>query len=249
MDKIRDLMLKAGCKPELVDQIVESLNTYKSTLQEQFEADFTAKVEQAKKVCIEETEAHKRELSRRLQVFLETKSAAIDAHLQRQSALNESAAVSKLRNLKSLLEGVQVEQNAAALNGQVTPAVVENAKRKIQQLTEERNQAVAVANKKNSIAEKVLKHNRELTTENARLKSQLNGARQPVAEGRGAPRGAQRIDGSRQATRPTTSRPTIVENQERRPAAQNQQGQTRPAASKGGFGVVDIAGSMDEDLI
>lgn len=245
--KILDLMAKAGCKPELVQAIGESLVAYRTTIQEQYEADFTAKVEQAKKVCIEETEAHKRELSRRLQVFLETKSAAIDAHLQRQSAMNESAAASKLRNLKALLEGVQVEQNATATNGQVTPAVVENAKRKIQQLTEERNQAIAISNKKNAIAEKVLQHNRELTTENARLKSQLGGNRRPVAEGRGA-KPNQRIDGSRNGARPTTSRPTIVENQDRRPATQPQPGNTRPA-SKGGFGVTDIAGSMDEDLI
>lgn len=249
--KILDLLTKAGCKPELVTAIGESLDQYKTTIREQFEADYSAKVEQAKKVCIEETEAHKRELSRRLQVFLETKGAAIDAHLQRQSALNESEAVTKLKNLRALLEGVQVEQNGAGQNGQL-PAVIEKAKRTIQQLTEERDQAVALANKKNAIAEKVLSRNRELVTENARLKSQGGSVAKPaVTEGRGAPRGAapQRIDGTRRAAQPATSRPTLVENQDRRPAAQPTPGATRQQGSKGGFGIADIAWVMDEDLI
>ncbi len=246
--KILDLLTKAGCKPELVATIGESLGQYKTAIREQYEADFTAKVEQAKKVCIEETEAHKRELSRRLQVFLETKSAAIDAHLQRQSAMNESEAVTKLRNLKNVLEGVQVESNGASQNGQL-PAVIEKAKQKIRQLTEERDQAVALANKRNALAEKVLGRNRVLVAENANLKSQGNGAKQPVTEGRGAPRGQQRIDGNRRAAQPVTSRPTIVENQDRRPTTQQAAGQTRQQGGRTGFGVNDIASQMDDDLI
>lgn len=245
--KILDLLTKAGCKPELVTQIGESMEQYKVVIREQYEADYTAKVEQAKKVCIEETEAHKRELARRLQVFLETKGAAIDAHLQRQAAMNESEAVTKLKGVKSLLEGVAVEQNGASQNGQL-PAVIEKAKQKIQQLTEERDQAVALANKRTAIAEKVLANNRLLMTENAKLKSQGNGGKRPVAEGRGAPRGTQRLDATRRAVQPVTSRPTIVENQDRRPAAQPATGQTRQTG-KSGFGVVDIASHMDEDLI
>lgn len=247
MKKILALLEKAGCKPELVATIGESLEAYKATVKEQFEADYTAKVDQAKKVCIEETEAHKRELARRLQVFLETKNAAIDAHLQRQAALNESEAVTKLKNLRALLEGVQVEPNGASQNGQVS-AAIEKYKQKIRQLTEERDQATALVNKKNAIAETVLARNRALMTENAQLKSQGNGGKQAVTEGRVATRG-QRIDGTRKAAQAVTSRPTIVENQDRRPPAQAVPGQTRQTGSKSGFGVNDIASVMDEDLV
>lgn len=249
--KILDLLTKAGCKSELVASIGESLDLYKTTIREQFEADFTAKVEQAKKVCIEETESHKRELSRRLQIFLETKSAAIDAHLQRQSALNESEATTKLKSVKSLLEGVTVEQNVSSQNGQL-PAAIEKFKQKIQQLTEEREHAIALANKKNAIAEKVLTRNRELMAESAKLKARGGSvAKTSMAEGRGAPRAAatQRIDGTRRAVQPATSRPTLVENQDRRPATQPSSGATRQQGGKSGFGVVDIASIMDDDLI
>lgn len=248
MKKILDLLAKAGCKTELVTAIGESLEQYKTTIKEQFEADYSAKVEQAKKVCIEETEAHKRELARRVQIFLETKSAAIDANLQRQSAMNESVAVTKLKTVKSLLEGITVEQNGVSQNGQV-PAVIEKAKQQIRQLTEERDTAVSLLNKKNAIAEKVLGRNRELVTENARLKAQGNGKVKPaVNEGRGAPRG-QRIDSTRRANPPVTSRPTIVENQDRRPVAAPQAGRTQQVGGKNGFGIADIAGVMDDDLI
>ena len=79
MNKIKGLLEKAGCNPELVGGICEALDSYKSDLREQFEADYKHRVEQAKKVCIDETESHKRELAKRVQIFCETKAAAIEA--------------------------------------------------------------------------------------------------------------------------------------------------------------------------
>lgn len=244
--KILDLLQKSGVKPELTASIGEALEQYKAAIREQFEADYTSKVDAAKKVCIEETEAHKRELARRMQVWCETKSAAIDAALQRQAALNESEAVTKLKTVRSLLEGVTLDTNGTGQNGQLS-AVIEKAKRTIQQLTEERDQAVELVNKKNAIAEKALARNRLLTVENNQLKARGNGGR-PVNENRQTP-GSARIDGTRRAVAPVTSRPTIVENQDRRSAAPAPQGQTRGQGSRSGFGVNDIATQMEEDLI
>lgn len=240
--KILELLTKAGCKPELVKAIGESLANYKTTIREQFEADYTAKVEQAKKLCIEETESHKREIARRLQIYLETKDAAITGHLERQAALRESEAVSKLRSVQSLLMGVQVEANGATTNGSAT-AIAEKANKTIKQLTEEKAQTVALLNKRNAIAEKVLKHNRDLTLENRRLKATLSGQR-PVTEGQGP---TTRIDSTRRAAQPVTSRPTLLENQDRRPAAPQPTG--RVTGTGKGTGVHKIAEEMDEDLV
>ena len=246
MKKVLDLLTKAGCKVELVDAIGEALEEYKRSINEQFEADYSAKVEEAKKICIEETDAHKRELARRLQIFLETKDAAISATLIRQSALSESEAMTKLRDVKSLIEGIEV--NGHSNNGQTT-AVVETAKRKIQQLAEERDQAIATANRQNTIAEKVLKRNRQLVSENAKLKALQNGnGETTVVESRvhGQP---QRIDGGRRTQQPTTTRSTIVENQTLRSPAKPAQNNTKVEGTRGGFGVNDIAATMDEDLV
>lgn len=247
MQKIVDLLQKSGVKPELVTAISEALLEYKSTIQEQFQADYNAKITEAKRLCVEESENHKRELARRVQVFLETKSAAIDAHLIRQSAFNESEAMSKLRNIKSLTEGIEV--NGSSDNGK-TQAAVESAQLKIKQLTEERDHAVEQANRQTELADKVLKRNRTLTTENRQLKTGTqNSGRQPttVTEGR-TQNGTRRIDGSRSAQQSVTTRPTLVESQTRQQPKPNEN-PVRSVGQRGNFGIDDIAATMDEEVV
>ncbi len=247
MNKIKTLLEKAGCNPELVGGIVEALENYKSSLRSQYDAEYKDRVEKAKKVCIDETESHKRELARRVQIFCETKAAAIEAQIAKQSALRESEATTRLKGIVNLLEGI--EPNGAP-NGQST-AVLENARRKLQQVNEDKLRAVENANRQTAIAEKVLKQNRQLATENAKLKKSLQEAtvvtesRAPIA----APQ-ARRIDTQRTAAAPTTPRPTILENQDRRPPVKKESN-VRSSAPTGrlGFGVTDIAAHMDEDLI
>ena len=242
MDKIKALLEKAGCNPEVVDSICEALDNYKTTLRESFDSEYQNRVEQAKKVCIEETEAHKRELARRLQIFCETKSAAIEAQLAKQSALSESEAVTKLKNIQSLLEGI--EPNGVP-NGKAT-AALNKARFQIQQVNEEKQKAVTVANRQTAIAEKALKENRRLATENTNLKRELTGV---VSESRQVRTSTRRIDGNRSATsKPVSTRQTLLENQDRRPAVRNDSS-LRTAPAKNGFSVADIAAGIDEDLI
>lgn len=246
MEKIKQLLQKAGVSEELAAKICESLETYKSTLREQFEKEFSGKVEQAKQVCVEETEAHKRELARRLQIFCEAKEQAIEAQLAKQSALSESEAVAKLRSITEMLSGLA---NGTA-NGQST-AVVEKAKKQIRMATEEKNRAVETANRQTAIAEKALKENRRLATEMARLQKMMSG--QTVTEGRQPKKGkkSRRIDQGRSKRRPTTSRPTILENQDPRPAPGrgNQPMTKTEGGDSNGFTVDGIAKRMSEDLV
>lgn len=241
MDKIKNLLVKAGCKPELVDKITESMNQFKETIREQFEAEYSAKIDEAKKVCIEETEAHKRDLSRRLAIFCETKSAAIEAQLTKKSALNESGAESRLQNIKDLLEGIEP---SGSQNANVT-AALKKAKRQIQIANEEKKRAVEAANRKVAISEKVMKQNRALTTENTKLKKKLQGS-QTVSESRKRKSG--RIDGERKrGQEPTSTRHTLLENQDRRPAKPKSQPSVTGTST--GFGIGDIASTMDDDLV
>lgn len=230
--KIKDLLVKAGCNQELTDSICEALEEYKATIREQYDHDYKNRVEQAKKVCLEETEAHKRELARRVQIFCETKAAAIEAQLAKQSALSESDASTRLRNIMSLLEGI--EPNGQP-NGQAT-AALEKAKLKMRQVNEERTRAVETANRQMAISEKALKENRRLAAENAELKRKLSSTptRQPNRS---------RIDESRSQGKPVTTRQTLLENQDRRQPKQN----TKPIKNR--FSITDIAESIDEDLI
>ena len=243
MDKIKSLLQKAGVSEELATQICESLNVYRSTLREEFEKEYTAKVQKAKQVCLEETEAHKLELARRLQIFCEAKGTAIEAQLAKQSAFSESEALAKLRTVRSLVEGIQLDSNH---NGQST-AVVEKARKQIHEANGEKSKALAVANRQTAIAEKALKENRRLTTELARLK-QLSEGRRPAAP---ANRQSQRIDESRsRRATPTTTRQTLLEAQDPHPAPGRQTPQTVGAgAGSPGYSVNDIASTMETDLI
>lgn len=246
MDKIKALLEKAGVSPELSGKICESLDSYKTTLREQFDKEYAAKVEQAKQVCIEETEAHKRELARRVQIFCETKGAAIEAQLAKQSALNESEALTKLNQISALLEGLEPNGQPS---GDVT-AVVEKLKRQAQVATEEKNRAIELANKKQAIAEKALKRNRELATALQSVQEQrTGGSKQTVSEGKSQKRQSRRIDESRKGGRARSTRATLKESQDRRPPAKSNESNVTGTGTGNGFSIDNIAASIDEDLV
>jgi hypothetical protein len=243
MKKIKALLEKAGVNPEVAGKICESMDTFKNSLREQYEREYAAKVEQAKNVCIEETEAHKRELARRVQIFCETKSAAIEAQLAKQSALNESAAVTKLNNIAGLLQGF--EPNSKPI-GQVT-AVVEKLKKKAQVATEERKKAVALANRKTAIAERALAKNRELTAKVNILEQRASDGRQTVTESRRTNGSSdRRIDQSRGGGRPRSTRATLIESQDRQPPVSSRGPQITNAGSRNAYSIDTIAESIDE---
>ncbi len=235
MDKIKKLLEQAKVSPELAQKITESLAKYKETLREQFDKEYAAKVEQVKKVCIDETENHKRELARRVQIFCETKGTAIEAHIAKQAAISESDALSKLKTVKAMLTGIALNEGP---NGQTT-AGLGQLKKRLQLATESKTKALEVANKQTAIAESVLKKNRELATENSKLKKQLTTISESKQSG-------QKLDQRKRPAKPRSTRPTIVENQDRRPPAKPK---PQPAHAGTGFGINDIAGTMDEDLV
>jgi hypothetical protein len=245
MEKIKALLEKAGVKPELAAKICESLDKYKTTLREQFDNEYAAKVEQAKRVCIEETEAHKRDLARRVQIFCETRGTAIEAQLAKQSALNESEALTKLNQISALLEGLEPNGKPS---GEVT-AVVEKLKRRAQVATEEKNRAIELANRKTAIAEKALKRNRELVTALQTVKEQAGSPRQAVAEGKSRSTQPRRIDTSRQGGQARSTRATLTESQDRRPPAKRSQPHVTNTGNGNVYTVESIAESLDEDLV
>ena len=239
MDKIRELLEQAGVSSELSEKICESLVSYKDSIREQFQRDYAVKIEQAKRVCTEETEAHNRELARRLQIFCETKSSAIEAQIAKQSALNESAAVSRLNQISAMLNGIEHNGNS---NGNVTAT---KYKRKLELALEEKRRAVEMANRKNAIAEKALKRNRQLTAELHSLQEQRSSSPRPVTESRQSSQ-PRRIDTNRANGRARSTRATMTESQDRRPVPRN----TKPITGAGtGYNIQDIASIIEEDLI
>jgi hypothetical protein len=84
MDKIKALLEKAGVKSELADQICESLANYKTSLRQQFNQEYAAKVEQAKKVLVYAAGAavqkHMAELDRQQEILLVLADMVMDVY-------------------------------------------------------------------------------------------------------------------------------------------------------------------------
>jgi hypothetical protein len=156
MDKIKQLLQKCGLSPEVSAELCEAIDNHANMLKEQSDTEFKARLAKAKKVCFEEVEAHKAELSRRLQIFLEAKNSTIEELVTRQSANKETEAVAKLEKIYALLEGIE-------LNGQSNSELrteIEKFRKLAEHLVEERNKAVSKARRCVAISERVLKRNR-----------------------------------------------------------------------------------------
>lgn len=202
MDKIKQLLQKCGLSDEASAQICEALDNHAKELKSQSETEFQQRLAKAKKVCFEEVETHKAELSRRVQIFLEAKNAAIDELITRQMANRETEAVAKLEKIYALLEGIELNGGSnSELNAELA-----KFKKLAGRLVEERNKAIQKAQRCVSISERVLRRNRQLE------KVVTEGVTQP------APEQPKRLDGSRSnGSRQTTQR-TLKENVERTPA-------------------------------
>jgi hypothetical protein len=197
MDKIRQLLQKCGLSPEVSAELCEAIDNHANMLKEQSDTEFQNRLVKAKKVCFEEVEAHKAELSRRVQIFLEAKNSTIEELVTRQSANRETESVAKLEKIYALLEGIE-------LNGQSNSELrteIEKFRKLAERLVEERNNAVAKAKRCIQISERVLKRNRG-------LEKSLN-------EGKQTPTNSTaRIDTSRNAAPRRTTQRTLRESVE-----------------------------------
>ena len=199
MDKIRQLLQKSGLSTEAANSICESLDNYTAQVKQKFDEEFQARLAKAKQVCLEETEAHKTELSRRIQVFLETKGPAIEESLARQAADRETEAVAKLERISAVVEGIQ-------LDGQSNSELVAEAKKLkklAEHLIEERDHARKKAKDLTSISERLVAKNREMQRA---LVEHTKGSTTTASDT------PQRIDESRKGGTARTTRPTLRES-------------------------------------
>jgi len=163
MDKIRELLEKLGSK-ELATQIIESFEGHEKTLRETLDKEYKARLDKAKEVCLEEVETYKNDLARKAQIFFESRADKIEQQIAKQVAIRESAAESKLKETKAILEDIEVEAD----NGQAKADLkalqdkVANLSKAIKSITEAKEQAELKANRAHEVAEKTLKRNRDL---------------------------------------------------------------------------------------
>lgn len=208
MNKIADLLKQMGASPELQKQIMEALESYKESVQTKLEEDFKQKVAQAKKVCVEAVEAEKRELAKKIEVFLEARTTTIQKEAAKHAAIGESEAVRLLRGCKTLLEGIQIDSKEGS--GQAAIAETEEVKQlRIQnkQLKESLEKAQLKAQRANAIALKSLERNKVLESKTAPV-----APAKPVTESKETPKLR------KTSAQPTTARPALTESVVKAPA-------------------------------
>ena len=238
MDKIRQLLEKLGSK-ELADQIVETLNTHESDLKSNLEEEYKARLKKAKEVCIEEVDSYKKELARKVQIFCESRADKIEQQIANQVAIRESAAETKLTQIASLLEGVEVNGDSeAALRAAQDELKAYN--KQIAAIKEERNAAVNKANRATGIAEKALERNKALELQVDEGKSESAGKKEAevVTEGK---EGEKEKSKEAKPGTPISTRKTVVENIKK----PKEKAEESPVQTMSGFSPEVIASQMD----
>jgi phage anti-repressor protein len=171
MEKLKELLKGIGASEELTSAICEELERYSGSLKARYEQEYQAKITRAKQVCIEEVNKEKANLARKVQIFLESKAAAMEQAVASKRAIEETASTAKLKKAKAVLEGVEITDNG------VTNQDLQDAQKKIArlerantQLREERGLAIDKANTANDVAAKALQRNRKLEEHAGTLK-------------------------------------------------------------------------------
>lgn len=178
MDKIRALVEQLGSK-ELTDQIIESLESYTEQTKEKFEQKYKQRLARAREVCVEEVESYKKELGRKVQLFLESRHDEIEQQIANQSAINESSADDRLTKIAAIVEGVEVQAND---QGEMKETLAEQKeavaalRRDCNALKKQRETLAEQAKEAKGIAEAALERNKSLEKQLSAARKKLKNA-------------------------------------------------------------------------
>lgn len=179
MEKIKALLKQLNASDELANQIVESMETYVKEQRTVIEGEYKTRLAKAKQVCLEETNRYKADLSKKVQLFFETRAERIEQQMAKQVAIRESAAEGNLKQIKALLEGIQLNAQGEA-DLQALKTKVAELQKQMRVVSEQRDRATQKANFAHGVAEKALKRNRNLEAQIA--ESKVKTEEKPIVE-------------------------------------------------------------------
>ena len=162
MDEILKLLTKIGASEELAKGITEAIDSHLTAQRALLAEEYDAKKTALKKVMVEEVEKYKKDLARKTQIFFESRADKIESQIAKQVAIKDAAAEGKLKQVKALLEGIQLDTEGNAepgeLHRQIETLVKQNTT-----LKEEKTAALQKAGKATLIAQKALEKNRQFS--------------------------------------------------------------------------------------
>lgn len=233
MDELKELLKKLGISEDGIATLTESLETFRRTVEEEAEKRLNERLDKAKQVCLEEVEQEKQRIVRLVEVFLESRTNTINREAQKQAAIGESESSKTLRELKSLLEGVKLEN----IPEEYQAAVAENRKLRIKlhESEESKKALLERSARATGIAARSLKYAKSLQEKFAGVTA-ATASTTTVKEGK-EKEGA-KLEALRETTqKPQTVRPILTESQT--PAKKDERTQGDP-------NVLAIAGKMDD---
>lgn len=165
LDKIKALLIKSNVSEEVASKITEAMEEYKAKVVAESQEELAKKVRAAKTVVLEEVEKYKLDLSRRVQLFCESKSQTIEKQLMRKSAAGETEANAKLTGVKALLEGINLNGKP---NSKLT-AKLADAQSQLKRMNKQLTTTKSQAERSIRLAESVMEKNQKLIKENKSL--------------------------------------------------------------------------------
>jgi hypothetical protein len=250
VDEIRKLLTKIGASEELAKGITEAIDSHIKAQRVLLTEEFETKKKELTKVCLEEVKTYKRELARKTQIFFESRADKIESQIAKQVAIKEAAAEGKLKQVKSLLEGIQLNTESNAEPGELRRQV-ETLSQENATLKEEKTVAVQKAAKATLIAQKALESNRKYS---ALLESKQNAVVAPVAPATPVTPPAKPVVAesvqkptkptvvAKKGAQPTTATP-ILESTVAKPTPTTGEAETAPVAK--GWDPTSIANMME----
>jgi hypothetical protein len=203
MDKIKELLAQMGASEEVVAQICEAFDSWKEAQGKQLDEEFKARLAKAKEVCMEEVSTHKRDISRRVEIFLEAQIASIERSGKERMAIEESEAVNTLKRTKAMLEGIKIDSDGSDL--QAVQDENDKLRQSIVKISEEKDQVSVKFQRASKVAENALARNKTLEEQLATASEK----KPPVTESKGT-----KLDGERkESAKPKTTRRTLTESQ------------------------------------
>ena len=180
LSKVDALLKQMGISEEARKEFISVCESWHGSEKDKFKKEYEIALNKAKKVCLEETEAHKAALSRGVQLFLEKQLDNIHKASEKQMAIAEPEAVNLLKKVKSVMSGIDIDgaANAQALQAESKKNAL--LVQKISKLEESLERERAKAAKLGELTEKAISRQKSLEKDLHESKLVLGEARKSL---------------------------------------------------------------------
>lgn len=188
LQKIKELLGAMGISEEASKEFIAVCESWHESEKTRLQEEYQARLATAKKVCLEEVEAHKHSLSRGVKMFLESHNESIRKASEKNAAIAESEALDTLGKINKLLSGLNVDDAVNAQELQAASKKNAELTNKVAELSESLDREKAKSAKLGELSEKTVARQRGLEQQLAESKKLLSEAHESLTKSKGKSR-------------------------------------------------------------